>query len=119
MEHRWGDRIEVDIPIRIVGETVSSMRIGRLTNISLSGALIQTPYEPRMLSRIQAIWTSSWRPAHSLPGVAACIVRKSLDGIAVEWCEFAPTAVAQIIQAAASYPLPLSEWPPRSVAIRA
>jgi hypothetical protein len=95
------------------------MRIGRMTNISLSGAWIATPLVSRVLSRIQVIWSWPARPVCDLVAVAAYIVRESMDGIAVEWCEFAPTAAAQIIQAAESYSLALAAWPPRSAAKRA
>jgi hypothetical protein len=119
MEHRWGDRLQIDIPIRMTGDRASQLHTGRLTNISLSGALITTAFAPRVLSRIQASWSSSPRPAHYFPAVAAYIVRKSEDGIAVEWCEFAPTAVAQIMLAAASDHLGPADWPPWFAAIPA
>jgi hypothetical protein len=104
--------MQIDIPIRITGDRASRFHPGRLTNISLSGALIATGFAPRIQSRIQASWSSPPRPTHYLPAVTAYIVRKSSDGIAVEWCEFAPTAVAQIMQAAASYASASADWPP-------
>jgi hypothetical protein len=95
------------------------MRIGRVTNISLSGALIATPFISRVLSRIQVIWSWPAGPVNDLAAVAACVVRETLDGIAVEWCEFAPSSVVQIIQAAESYSVALAVWSPRAVAKRA
>jgi hypothetical protein len=111
MEHRWGDRIPVDIPIRIMGDGPSLVCIGRLINISMSGALIATALEPRVLSRIRVIWSLRARLRHHLPAVAACVVRESSEGIAVEWCDFGAIAVVQTIQAAASYPLIIAEQP--------
>jgi hypothetical protein len=111
--------MQIDIPIRMTGDRAARFHPGRLTNISLSGALICTAFAPRVQSRIRASWSSPPRSTHYLPAVTAYIVRASKDGIAVEWCEFAPTSVAQIMQDAASYPSASADCPPWIAAIPA
>ena len=51
MEHRWGERVGVDIPVRITGHPFT-VRTGRLSNLSVSGAFIRADVDVRPLSRI-------------------------------------------------------------------
>ena len=97
MEHRWGERVGVDIPVRISGHPFS-VRTGRLANLSVSGAFIKADLDLRLLSRIQVAIELPQRSKHEAPTVAAYVARKFKDGIGIEWCEFKPPAISRLLQ---------------------
>ena len=97
MEHRWGERVGVDIPVRLTAQPFF-VRDARLTNLSLSGAFINADFDLRVLSRIQVVIELPLLFKHATPIIAAYVTRKFRDGIGVEWCEFAPQAVIQLIR---------------------
>jgi PilZ domain-containing protein len=103
MEHRWGERVGVDIPVRITVHPFA-VRNGRLSNLSVSGACIKTDFDLRVLSRIQVAIDLPQRSKHEAPSVAAYVARKLKDTIGIEWCEFAPPAVSRLLQAFAARP---------------
>jgi hypothetical protein len=101
MEHRWGKRVAVDIPIRL-GAPLFVAKRGRLMNVSLSGAFIQTTVDVRVLSRVDVMVEIPGRPKREAVPVSAYVARKSEVGIGVEWFEFAPSIVTQLIRSAAA-----------------
>lgn len=103
MEHRWGERVGVDIPVRIAVHPFS-VRNGRLANLSVSGACIEADFDVRVLSRIQVAIELPHRSKHEAPTVAAYVTRRLKDNIGIEWCEFAPPAVTYLLQAFATRP---------------
>lgn len=78
MEHRWGHRICVDIaaPLRSRSGAVA---VGRIVNISRSGALIRTNAALPLFARVDI-----YLEGCSVPSFVARV-----DGrdIGVEWCE--------------------------------
>jgi hypothetical protein len=98
MEHRWGTRIGVHIPVRVTAPHVSTASIGRLTNLSLSGAFI-TGFWLRPLARIQVSveWPLPLQPA--LEKLPAFVARVCEEGAGIMWCEFAPRAVVELLRA--------------------
>jgi hypothetical protein len=101
MEHRWGERVGVDIPVRITGHPFS-VRTGRLSNLSVSGAFIRADVDVRLLSRIVVAIELPQRPKRDAPLIAAFVARKFKDGIGIEWCEFKPPAVNRLLQSSAA-----------------
>jgi PilZ domain len=98
MEHRWGERVQVDFPIRVIAHRFS-VREGRLADLSVSGALVKADFEARVLSRIQvAIDLPLW-PKHESPIVEAYVTRRHKHEFGLEWCEFAPHAVSELLRA--------------------
>src|SRR5712672_146319 len=103
MEHRWGERVQVDFPIRVIAHRFS-VREGRLADLSVSGALVKTDFEARVLSRIQvAIDLPLW-PKHDSPIVEAYVARRYKHEFGIEWCEFAPRAVSELLHAVVTRP---------------
>src|ERR1700722_11721233 len=103
MEHRWGERVQVDFPIRVIAHRFS-VREGRLADLSVSGALVKTDFEARILSRIQvAIDLPLW-PKHESPIVEAYVTRRHKHEFGLEGCEFAPRAVTELLRAVATRP---------------
>jgi hypothetical protein len=103
MEHRWGERVRVDFPVRVAAHRFS-VRGGRLADLSVSGALVEADFEARMLSCIQvAIDLWPW-PKHESPIVEAYVVRKYKHGFGIEWREFSPRAVSDLLRIVVTRP---------------
>ena len=103
MEHRWGKRVQVDFPIRVTAHPFV-VRDGRLTDLSVSGAWIEADFELRLLSRVEVSIILPMWPKHEAPTVAGYVSRKFREGIGVEWCEFAPYAISQLLRAIVARP---------------
>jgi hypothetical protein len=103
MEHRWGERVQVDFPVRVTALRFS-VRDGRLTDLSVSGARLHADVESRVLSRVQiAIILPLW-PKHEAPVIDAYVTRKFKDGFGIEWCEFAPATVNRLLHTLVTRP---------------
>jgi hypothetical protein len=98
MEHRWGERVRVDFPVRVIAHRFS-VRDGRLADLSVSGALVKAAFEARVLSRIQVALDSPLWPKHESPIVEAYVARRHKHEFGIEWCEFAPRAVTELLRA--------------------
>lgn len=96
MEHRFGTRRPLSLPVRLDkrGETLA---FGRMLNVSLSGAYIETTriFQPLMQIEIYC-GRFSGDPARA-SGIAAYMARKTITGVGVEWCEFAPAAIRRLM----------------------
>jgi hypothetical protein len=97
-ERRWGPRIQVDLPVRL---TLSQGRseTGRMRNVSMSGALIECTAElPTFTTmRVEILAT-----AEELKGkieLGARVVRAEHPCLGIEWREFQPQALADLLKA--------------------
>jgi hypothetical protein len=97
MEHRWGQRLSVEIPVRVSAHPFS-LRRGKLRNLSVSGAFIELESDLRLLSRIQVALDHTHRSRHDAPTVDAYVTRRYKNGLGVEWCEFAPPDIAELLR---------------------
>ena len=103
MEHRWGERLRVDFPVRVMAHRFS-VREGRLADLSVSGARVKADFEARVFSRVQiAIDLPLW-PKHQSPVVEAYVTRRYKHEFGIEWCEFAPRAVSKLLRAIVTRP---------------
>ena len=87
MEHRWGDRVAVDQPVRISSAGITGT--GTLRNLSVSGAFIETSLPLAAMAKVR-VWFP--RAAGSRTASAAAlgfVVRRERDAIGVEWCDLA------------------------------
>lgn len=98
MEHRWGERFAIHIPIRLISARSPLVAIGGITNVSQSGAFIGD-FDFRLLSLIHVVFESPLRPKHGAEIVSAYVARVCNDGIGIEWCEFGPPAVVALLRA--------------------
>jgi hypothetical protein len=91
MEHRWGERIEVALPVRIRAP-YGLVGTGLVTNFSVSGAFIATTLPVALLSQVTVSFRVGRRVAKIMnvdgSTFAAQVVRHDVVGFAVEWCEF-------------------------------
>jgi len=89
MEHRWGRRYDTDVAVRFVAlpATIGS---GRVTNISLSGAFMETRAKLRLLTviYIEGMDSDAERGRPETPKrLAAKVVRRCSAGVGLEWCD--------------------------------
>lgn len=103
MEHRWGIRVELDAPAQLM--TSDALCEGVLRSASLSGAFLETPARPALLSRV------SVRPATPAgEWLDGWVVRIEPRGLAVEWLDPPLHSVALLLSlhaAAPTRPVPL------------
>jgi hypothetical protein len=52
----------------------------------------------RVLSRIQVALVMPGRFPHATPVISAYVARRHRDGVGVEWCDFAPQAVVELLR---------------------
>jgi PilZ domain len=100
-ESRWGDRVRVDIPVHVSTNALASAD-GCMKNLSLSGALVKSDVNWGLHSLIKV---SIQMPSQRAAAITAYISRKTGEGVGVEWCEFAPTVVKDLLRSP-SIPLP-------------
>ena len=103
MEHRWGERVGVDLPVRLTANPFS-VRHGRLTNMSVSGASIEADFDLRPLSRIQVVIEMPHKTRCEAPSIAAYVTRSTKTGIGIEWCEFAPPVISELLATVSARP---------------
>jgi hypothetical protein len=99
MDHRWGRRLMSHIPVRLrcLQSPDSGCRcLGRLQEISASGALIRTELGicPAATIGVETLAPTLGLQQRELP---ASIVRTSPGELAVEWMEFASTGVSAVL----------------------
>jgi hypothetical protein len=102
-EGRWGDRVRVDIQVKVSANALAGAD-GCLKDLSLSGALVKSNVDLGLHALIQvSIKTPS--PSQRAAPVTAYVSRKAKEGVGVEWCEFAPSVVKDLLRSP-SIPLP-------------
>ncbi len=95
MEHRWGKRCALDIGVRLClgsGAVVA----GRIANASLSGSFVHTACRLLPFTRVIVELESGARP-NTPQRIGAYVVRAAPDGLGLEWCDFAPDAIATLL----------------------
>jgi hypothetical protein len=88
MEHRWGRRQSTNLTVRFFA-TSGAIGVGRVLNISLTGAFMETTVHLRTLS---LVYLESLAPPFGESKsrrMAASVVRQDAIGIGLEWCESA------------------------------
>jgi len=114
MEHRWGERLLINLPVRVSTHAFSQCD-GKLTDLSVSGAHLQGDVELRPLTRVEVSVVLPQVCKHQSHSMPAYVVRKHRDGYGIEWCEFAPLAITELLRTAIRrpyayirHPVPLS-----------
>jgi hypothetical protein len=93
---RWSRRIAVDIPVQVAADG-SPIIHGHLKNLSLSGALLTADHKLPLHAYIE-ISMKSPETGHSAIRLMARVTRTLEGGVGVEWCEFAPSAVTDLLR---------------------
>jgi len=98
MEHRWGARVQVNIPVCVDAPAVP-IGNGWMKDLSLSGAFIKSDRDLRLHTLVEvsiALPPPSWRTAV----IEAHVSRKLDEGVGIEWCEFAPSIIKDLVRSA-------------------
>jgi PilZ domain len=91
MEHRWGIRIQSDLPIRL---DISSRTVdARITDVSLSGAFVEVSERIPPEVSVEVQFDLMRSKNSKLYRAAARVVRRTEQGVALEWFEFAPRVI--------------------------
>jgi hypothetical protein len=101
-EHRWGERVPVNIPVHVSAATLPGVD-GCMKNLSLSGALVRSDYDLRIHTLIEV------RIELPLPSPRAAVVKAHVSrtlkaGLGIEWCEFAPPIVKDMLRSSSIRP---------------
>jgi hypothetical protein len=102
MEHRWGTRVQVNIPVCVEATDVP-IGNGWMKDLSLSGAFIKSDRDLRLHTLVEvsiALPPPSWRTAV----MKAHVSRKLNEGVGIEWCEFAPSIIKDLVRSASRFP---------------
>lgn len=86
MEHRWGQRIPIDVPVQLV-LSCGSIGCGRLRDVSITGAFVQTHSSLPLLSLVDIEPQMESRGGRRMQSLPACVVRKDSTGVGLEWTE--------------------------------
>ena len=96
MEHGWGERIELDLPVRLNTRS-GCLAHGLILNVSLSGAFVATRERVPSQAGIDVEFNLMRSRSSKLYLVPGYVVRRTEEGIALEWREFAPRAARALI----------------------
>ena len=97
MEHRWGQRITLELPVRLeVGNR--TLARGLLRNLSVSGALIETSLELAVFTNLVITLPAACEIAGQSAGLPASVVRTAPGGFAVEWRDMACPQVVALLE---------------------
>jgi PilZ domain len=102
LEHRWGDRVRVNIPVRVEAGDLTGAN-ARMKNLSLSGALMTSDFDLRLNTLIEV--SIALPPPSTRTAVMKAIVsRKSNGGVGIEWYDFAPNIIGDLLRFALRSP---------------
>lgn len=93
MEHRWGSRISVDLPVRISGVGVGGR--GVLRDLSVSGGFVETALPLAALALVRIQIPRGMDGSLPTADVWGFVVRRTTQGAGIEWCELAPARLGQ------------------------
>jgi hypothetical protein len=92
MEHRWGKRFPLNAAVKLrlrAGAVVA----GRIANVSLSGAFVHAASRLPIYTYVLLELDSDGARQSGPEYIPAHVIRAALDGVGLEWSEFAPPAI--------------------------
>jgi hypothetical protein len=97
VEHRWGQRKATRQRVSVLTAGGIAAQ-GHIANASISGAFIKTPLPAAVLSIVRVAFIADNR-SRVTATVAAQVVRKTAEGLGLEWCEPVQKLVAALAAA--------------------
>src|SRR5579871_2029839 len=90
MEHRWGERLKVSLPVRI-WTAYGSVGAGQVLDLSVSGAFVETALQVPLLTPLNVVFRLRRQNGRLQESAAyvAHVVRKGTAGVGIEWFDFA------------------------------
>ncbi len=96
MEHRWGRRVNVQVPVQLISDGAMPT-LGHLENVSVSGAFVRTDWRGPLGARIELEVLPKASREQRPYRVIAHVIRSTHEGTALEWCELAPQPVRMLL----------------------
>jgi hypothetical protein len=98
LEHRWGARIRVNIPVRVETTTLPAGN-ALMKDLSLSGAFIKSDSDLRLHTLVE-VGIDLPPPISRSAVIKAHVSRKLNEGVGIEWCDFAPSIIKDLVRSA-------------------
>ena len=92
MEHRWGKRFPLNAAVKLRLRT-GAVVVGRIVNVSPSGAFVHAASRLPIYTYVLLELDSDGARQSGPECISAHVVRAVLDGVGLEWSEFAPPAI--------------------------
>lgn len=92
MDHRWGERLAVDFPVRILRGTIAPLE-ARLRDVSVSGGYVLSAEQLPLLTMVELHVEVAGNIAH----LHGCLVRSDELGYGVEW-ELESRAIDRVLE---------------------
>ena len=86
MDHRWGRRQPTDVAVQVIAKS-GARGTGRMANVSLTGAYLETHMPLRPLSLVYLEPADRNATDCTCKRIAASVVRRDARGVGLEWCE--------------------------------
>lgn len=97
MDHRWGMRMPVSLDVQLICQA-GSIAVGRLADVSVSGAFVRTSVVLRLLSHVRIVLvdrlSSGGRPLE----LSAYVIRQDASGAGLEWWNLSPGRLQRLFQ---------------------
>jgi hypothetical protein len=103
LEHRWGARVQVNVPVRVEA-TALPVGNGCMKDLSLSGAFLKSDRDLRLHTLVE-VSIALPPPSSRTAVIKAHVSRKFKEGVGIEWCEFAPSIIKDLVRSASRSPL--------------
>ena len=98
MDHRWGQRVAVDLAVQLLCHP-RTIAVGRLMNVSVSGAFVRTGVVPALLAPVRIVGFLSETEGTRREAIEGYVVRRERDGFGIEWFELAPAGICRFLVA--------------------
>src|SRR6185369_3712629 len=96
MDHRWGQRVAVDLAIQLLCHP-RTIAVGRLMNVSVSGAYVRTGLIPALLAPVRILGFLSEIEGTRREAIEGYVVRREREGFGIEWFELAPAGICRFL----------------------
>jgi hypothetical protein len=99
MEHRYGVRYLSAIDVYVRSQSGRIATRGRLLDVSISGAFVSTSLSIAPLTSITLEVISVVNSVRRWKPIEAQVIRRTDDGLGIEWKELTPAALSQLVDA--------------------
>jgi hypothetical protein len=113
MEHRWGVRSRIDVPVQIDCSS-GVIVLGVMHDASVSGAFVTTAVPLPTMTVVKLVpMTTRCRPRG---GVEAYVVRRTAEGAGLEWSDLAPLSIVELLATQEAEPIAAAQRGERRIA---
>jgi len=96
MEHRWGQRVALGLPVHVTAGRISAL--GVLRDASISGGYIETILEPAVFANLSVVVLVGSGEARRAVELPCTVTRRDHDGFGVEWRDMACAPLLSLLR---------------------